>query len=170
MQHTESKTFIPEEKIREIRESISIIGVVSDYVNLKKKGSNYQGLCPFHQEKTPSFSVNESKNFFYCFGCHESGDVFSFLMKKENISFYEAAKQLAEISAKEFKTRVSTIGPDVIAQIAKAGPELQAQLLKGLGIKSVLITDGKNPLNLFSTAKGLIGDGNPEPETEKFIK
>lgn len=82
----------------------------------------------------------------------------------------DRAKQLAEISAEEFKTRVSTIGPDVIAQIAKAGPELQAQLLKGLGIKSVLITDGKNPLNLFSTAKGLIGDGNPEPETEKFIK
>jgi DNA primase len=82
MQSTGSKTFIPEEKIREIRESVSIIGVISDYVSLKKKGANHQGLCPFHQEKTPSFSVNENKNFFYCFGCHESGDVFSFLMKK----------------------------------------------------------------------------------------
>lgn len=95
MQSTGSNTFIPEEKIREIRESVSIIGVISDYVSLKKKGANYQGLCPFHQEKTPSFSVNENKNFFYCFGCHESGDVFSFLMKKENISFNEAAKLLA---------------------------------------------------------------------------
>ena len=96
MQSTGSKTFIPEEKIREIRESVSIIGVISDYVSLKKKGANYQGLCPFHQEKTPSFSVNENKNFFYCFGCHESGDVFSFLMKKESLSFNEAAKMLAE--------------------------------------------------------------------------
>ena len=95
MLNTGSKTFIPEEKIREIRESVSIIGVISDYVNLKKKGANYQGLCPFHQEKTPSFSVNEDKNFFYCFGCHASGDVFSFLMKKENISFNEAARLLA---------------------------------------------------------------------------
>ncbi len=95
MQSTGSKTFIPEEKIREIRESVSIIGVISDYLSLKKKGANHQGLCPFHQEKTPSFSVNENKNFFYCFGCHESGDVFSFLMKKESISFNEAAKLLA---------------------------------------------------------------------------
>ncbi len=95
MLNTGSKTFIPEEKIREIRESVSIIGVISDYVSLKKKGVNYQGLCPFHQEKTPSFSVNEDKNFFYCFGCHVSGDVFSFLMKKENISFNEAARLLA---------------------------------------------------------------------------
>jgi len=95
MLNTGSKTFIPEEKIREIRESVSIIGVISDYVNLKKKGVNYQGLCPFHQEKTPSFSVNEDKNFFYCFGCHASGDVFTFLMKKENISFNEAARLLA---------------------------------------------------------------------------
>ncbi len=95
MQNNGTKLFIPEEKIREIRDSVSIVGVISDYVSLKKKGANYQGLCPFHQEKTPSFSVNESKNFFYCFGCHESGDVFSFLMKKENISFNETARQLA---------------------------------------------------------------------------
>jgi len=95
MLNTGSNTFIPEEKIREIRASVSIVGVISDYVSLKKKGANYQGLCPFHQEKTPSFSVNEEKKFFYCFGCHASGDVFTFLMKQENISFNEAVKLLA---------------------------------------------------------------------------
>lgn len=98
MLNTGSNTFIPEEKIREIRASVSIVGVISDYVSLKKKGANYQGLCPFHQEKTASFSVNEEKNFFYCFGCHASGDVFTFLMKQENISFSEAAKILARRS------------------------------------------------------------------------
>jgi len=88
--------FIPEDTIREIRETCSIVEVVSGYVSLKKAGANYQGLCPFHNEKTPSFTVNESKKFFYCFGCGASGDVFSFLMKHDKISFQEAARLLAK--------------------------------------------------------------------------
>ncbi|MEI6125500.1 MAG: CHC2 zinc finger domain-containing protein, partial [Pseudomonadota bacterium] len=67
--------FIPDEKIREIRETCSIVEVISDYVSLKKIGVNYKGLCPFHGEKTPSFFVNEDKKFFHCFGCGLSGDV-----------------------------------------------------------------------------------------------
>ena len=73
-----ASTFISEEKIREIREACSITAVVSDYISLKKIGANYRGLCPFHQEKTPSFFVNEDRKIFTCFGCGEKGDVFTF--------------------------------------------------------------------------------------------
>ena len=87
---------IPEEAIRSIRESCSIVDVISDYVSLKKTGINHRGLCPFHSEKTPSFFVNESRQSFYCFGCSEHGDVFTFLMKRETMSFLEAVRHLAQ--------------------------------------------------------------------------
>lgn len=86
---------IPDEAIRTIRESCSIVDVISDYVSLKKTGRNHRGLCPFHSEKTPSFFVNEGRRTFYCFGCGEHGDVFTFLMKRENMSFAEAVRHLA---------------------------------------------------------------------------
>lgn len=79
----------------QVRNSADIVEVVSGYVALKKRGRNYWGCCPFHGEKTPSFSVNAEKNMFYCFGCHEGGDVFKFIMKSENCSFSEAVKLLA---------------------------------------------------------------------------
>ncbi len=88
--------FIPEETIREIRETCSIVEVISQYVSLKKVGRNHKGLCPFHNEKTPSFVVSEDKNFFHCFGCGASGDVFSFLMKHDGLNFQEAVKILAD--------------------------------------------------------------------------
>jgi DNA primase len=92
----EVSKFISEEKIKEIRENCSIIEVISDYVSLKKIGVNYRGLCPFHNEKTPSFFVNDERKFFNCFGCGTRGDVFTFLMKQENLSFQETAKLLAK--------------------------------------------------------------------------
>jgi DNA primase len=95
MQETTAQ-FIPDEKIREIRETSSIVEVISDFIALKKVGINYKGLCPFHNEKTPSFYVNDIKRFFHCFGCGTSGDVFAFLMKHDNLSFAEAARQLAK--------------------------------------------------------------------------
>src|SRR6266498_2149974 len=74
-----------------------IVRVVGDYVSLKKAGAqNYSGLCPFHKEKTPSFNVNSVKQFYYCFGCHASGDVFSFVQKIENITFPEAIRAVAQ--------------------------------------------------------------------------
>jgi DNA primase len=88
--------FIPEDRLTEIRERINIVDLVSNYVNIKRIGKNYVGLCPFHSEKTPSFNVSEDKQMFYCFGCGVGGNVFTFLMKYENISFLEAAKSLAE--------------------------------------------------------------------------
>ena len=89
-------TFIPDEKITEIRASCSLVAVISGYVNLTKAGINYKGLCPFHEEKTPSFVVSEAKKIFHCFGCGASGDVFTFLMKYEHLSFQNAVRQLAQ--------------------------------------------------------------------------
>jgi DNA primase len=86
---------IPEEKIAEVKERAGIVEVVSDYLSLKKSGANYQGLCPFHGEKTPSFSVNQARGFFHCFGCGENGNVITFVMKMEGLSFPEAVKLLA---------------------------------------------------------------------------
>lgn len=78
-----------------VRSTANIVEVISSYVTLKKRGHNYWGCCPFHGEKTPSFAVNPSKNMFYCFGCHEGGDIFKFIMKSENCGFVDALKLLA---------------------------------------------------------------------------
>lgn len=87
---------IPESKIEEIRNSISIVDVISEYVQLRKRGKNYIGLCPFHTEKTPSFTVTEEKQIFHCFGCHAGGNVFKFLMDYKKISFVESIQEIAE--------------------------------------------------------------------------
>ncbi len=88
-------SFIPNDKISEIKNSADLVDVVSEVVLLKKTGKNYLGLCPFHSEKTPSFTVSPEKQIFYCFGCGAGGTVFSFLMKQEGISFPDAARSLA---------------------------------------------------------------------------
>ena len=87
---------IKQEKITEIRDRASIVEVISDYVTLKKAGRNYQGLCPFHGEKTPSFTVSEEKGIFHCFGCQAGGSVFHFLMKYDQLSFPEAVERVAK--------------------------------------------------------------------------
>ena len=87
---------IPEEKITEIRERASIVEVISDFVSLKKSGKNYLGLCPFHSERTPSFTVNEEKKIFHCFGCGAGGNIFNFLMQTSHLTFPEALKELAK--------------------------------------------------------------------------
>ena len=87
--------FIPEEVVEEVRLRTDVVEVISDYVSLQRKGKNYWGLCPFHSENTPSFTVNPEKQMFYCFGCNIGGNIFSFVMKKENWSFVESVKHLA---------------------------------------------------------------------------
>ncbi|MDD6351896.1 MAG: DNA primase [Lachnospiraceae bacterium] len=84
-----------DEIIEEVREKNDILDVIGQYVHLERRGSTYFGLCPFHSEKTPSFSVTPSKGMYYCFGCHKGGNVFTFLMEKENMSFPEAVEELA---------------------------------------------------------------------------
>jgi DNA primase len=85
-----------QELIQEIREKNDIVAVISEYVTLRRSGRSLLGLCPFHSEKTSSFNVNEEKQFYYCFGCSQGGDVFSFIMKKEGLEFFEAARRLAD--------------------------------------------------------------------------
>ena len=85
----------------EVKDRVDIVDVISDYVNLKKSGKNYKGLCPFHQEKTPSFTVNPANQFYHCFGCGAGGDVFSFLMEIEHITFFESLKMAAERAGME---------------------------------------------------------------------
>jgi DNA primase len=87
---------IPEELIEQIRGSNDIVDVVGEYVQLKKQGRNYFGLCPFHGEKSPSFSVTQEKQIFHCFGCGKGGNVITFLMEMESFTFYEAIKHLAD--------------------------------------------------------------------------
>ena len=88
--------YYSEELIEEVRSRNDIVDVISGYVRLQKKGSSYFGLCPFHNEKSPSFSVSRQKQMYYCFGCGAGGNVFTFLMEYENFSFVEAMKYLAD--------------------------------------------------------------------------
>lgn len=86
----------PGDFLQKVRDNTNILDVVGSYVSLKKKGKRYWACCPFHQEKTPSFSVSQEDGLYYCFGCHAGGDVFSFVEKMENLSFTEAVERLAE--------------------------------------------------------------------------
>lgn len=86
----------PEEVIEEVKNSSDVYSVISYYVNLKRRGNTYVGLCPFHSEKTPSFAVNPNKQIFHCFGCGVGGNVITFIMKIENLGFKEAVEFLAE--------------------------------------------------------------------------
>ncbi|MBR3538513.1 MAG: DNA primase, partial [Eubacterium sp.] len=89
--------FYPQEVVDEVISRNDILDVISSYLgNLKRAGSNYTCCCPFHNERTPSFSVSRSKQMFYCFGCHEGGNVIGFVMKYEHFGFQEALKMLAD--------------------------------------------------------------------------
>jgi DNA primase len=94
---------IAEEKVNEIRQAVEIVDVIGDYVQLKKQGRNFFGLCPFHGENSPSFSVSPDKQIYHCFGCGAGGNVFSFLMDIDGLSFQEAAVKLAERANIELK-------------------------------------------------------------------
>ncbi len=87
---------IPEQKIEEIRNAADIVDIISGQLHLRKRGKNFVGLCPFHQEKTPSFTVSEDKQIYHCFGCGAGGNVFKFLMELKNISFVEAVEEIAD--------------------------------------------------------------------------
>src|SRR5919206_4665724 len=86
---------IPDEVIAQIRDAADIVAVIGQHVQLRRAGTSWKGLCPFHGEKTPSFNVVPAKQFFHCFGCQKSGDAFTFVMELEGKSFVEAAEQLA---------------------------------------------------------------------------
>jgi DNA primase len=102
------KGLIPDDIIEEIKTKADIVELVSEYVTLKKAGRNFLGLCPFHKEKTPSFTVSRDKQMFYCFGCGEGGHVFTFLMKMSNMTFPEAARHLARKTGTVIPERAMT--------------------------------------------------------------
>lgn len=97
--------YYEEDFVEEVRRRNDIVDIISSYVNLKRGGSNYVGLCPFHNEKTASFSVSPGKQMYYCFGCGVGGNVFTFLMEYENLTFVEALEQLAERAGMELPAK-----------------------------------------------------------------
>lgn len=111
---------IPQETIENIRRQTNIVDVIGQYVQLKKSGKNYLGLCPFHNEKTPSFSVAEDKQIFHCFGCGKGGNVFSFVQEIEGLSFPESVERVAELSdlnlSFEINSKPQTLSPKVLEE------------------------------------------------------
>src|SRR5690625_3737466 len=109
-------TEIPEDIIENIRQENDIVDVIEEYVQLKKQGKNHFGLCPFHEEKTPSFSVTKEKQIFHCFGCGKGGNVFSFIMEVENMTYIETVQFLARranITLSNVRATGSTYSPEV---------------------------------------------------------
>lgn len=111
---------IPQETIENIRKQTNIVDIVGQYVQLKKSGKNYVGLCPFHNEKTPSFSVAEDKQIFHCFGCGKGGNVFSFIQEIEGLHFPEAVERVADLSSIEVSFNLSnqpqTLSPRILEE------------------------------------------------------
>ncbi|MCI5937566.1 MAG: DNA primase [Eubacterium sp.] len=129
--------YYEEDFVEQVRQQNDIVDIISSYVNLKRGGSNYVGLCPFHNEKTASFSVSPAKQMYYCFGCGAGGNVFTFLMEYENLTFVEALEQLAERAGLELpkggnsaEDRKRRDLRDTILQINKMAANYYFQCLK----------------------------------------
>jgi DNA primase len=138
---------IPDEIIQQIRDRVDIVDLVSRHVTLKQAGRSYKGLCPFHNEKTPSFNVNPDREAFYCFGCQEGGNALTFLMKVEGLTFPEAARALAAEVGIEIPETVS--GESGISEkIFAANDVAQATYRSGLASPS-------NPAAAYLERRGL---------------
>ena len=98
-------SLIPEPVLEQIRQSNDVVEVIGSYFPLKRAGANFRALCPFHKEKTPSFNVNPQKQIWHCFGCGAGGDVFTFVMKYENLEFVAAVRRLAERAGIKLRVR-----------------------------------------------------------------
>ena len=146
-----------DEIIDDVRQSNDIVDVISQYVRLKRSGRNYFGLCPFHNEKSPSFSVSPEKQIFHCFGCGVGGNVFTFLTKIEGINFVEAVQLLAERANIQLPTEINYVKTPEEAlkeanvcfiftewnEIKSLRPEVYKNLMK-----TPLVYDGRNIYNL----------------------
>ncbi len=142
---------IPKDKIEEVRERASIVQVISEYLPLTKRGHNHVGLCPFHSEKTPSFTVSEEKKIFYCFGCNATGNVITFIMKKEGMEFPEAVRSLAKwygITINEFKKEVPDERETIYAALKAAAEYFMLELR----------TPGGAPAREYLKARGMTGE------------
>lgn len=140
---------IPQEVINEINDKSSMVDIVSNYTTLKNSGGQYMGLCPFHSEKSPSFSVNEEKKLFYCFGCHKGGTLFQFLMEIESLNFVETVKYLGEKCGVEVPDDHSPAERDSVSALY----ELYDRVSKSFNYLLTQSPSGKQALN-YLTARG----------------
>lgn len=129
--------------VQRIKDSADIVEVVSDYVHLVRRGANYMGLCPFHNERTPSFSVNKSKNFCYCFSCHKGGSPINFIIEKEGVSYHEALLQLAKKYGIEVRERELT-DEEREKQTRREGMLVVNEWAKNYFISNLEKEEGKN--------------------------
>jgi len=130
--------------LEEIKSKIDIVDFISEYINLSKTGQNYRALCPFHPEKTPSFFVSPSKQIFHCFGCGKGGDVLSFLMEYEKLSFIEALSILATKAGIEFqinKSSTYSISKDKLYRIYEIATEIYSKKLSESQIAQKYLTE-----------------------------
>ena len=132
--------------IIELKNRVNIVDFINQYVSLKKSGSSFQGLCPFHHEKTPSFKVFENRQTFHCFGCNESGDIFSFIMKIEHMSFYEAVNFLAEKEGISIDKNFKNSNND---DLIKKELYILYKDIANLYYKMLLSSEGNTGLNYF---------------------
>ncbi|MDD4003715.1 MAG: DNA primase [Elusimicrobiaceae bacterium] len=140
-------------QIETIRERVDIVDVIREYVpSLKKAGRTYKARCPFHNEKTPSFTVNQDKGMFYCFGCQSGGDVFAFVMKIENIPFNEAAEKLAKRAGIEWQQDSRTLGPE---QKERLEIKKTLDFAAGFFHKTLLETAAAGPARDYLAKRGL---------------
>lgn len=146
---------IPQNLVEEIREHVNIVDVVSPYVQLKKQGRNLFGKCPFHEERTPSFSVNEEKQIFHCFSCGRGGNAFSFLMEIENLSFPQAVAKIAPQAGVDLDESYLDNDQDVqVDPEVKALRELYAEATKLYHHLLVNTASGEEALT-YLTSRGL---------------
>ncbi len=155
--------YIPEEKVSEILNTSDIVDVISESVILKKSGRNFFGLCPFHSEKTPSFSVNAGKQIFHCFGCSAGGNVLSYVMKYHGITFPEAAKMMAR------KYNIS-IDSKEIDPAKRKQLHLKENLFRLNKTVMTVYSDGLNRSNGGEVAKQYLKSRGISDDTIKFFK
>lgn len=142
--------------IAEVKERIDLVEIVSDYVVLQKKGKEFSGLCPFHDEKTPSFTVNPVKQVYYCFGCGEGGGAIKFLMQIGKQSFREAVLNLAQ----RYQIPIKTLAPELQEEIKKE-ISTKEQLYEILAVAtnfyqhSLLEKEGENALKYLEEKRKL---------------
>ena len=150
-----------EDVVARVKEQADIVRIIGEHVSLKKSGARYLGCCPFHSEKTPSFSVHPAKQFYYCFGCGESGDVFSFLMKYNNLDFPAALKELAQRCGIQLPERPLSREQTRRASLRKQMLELNSRVA-AIYRKTLLASSVGEPARRYLTKRGLsdkIGEG-----------
>jgi len=156
---------IPSEIIEQIKNENDIVDVISDYITLKKSGKNYKSLCPFHQEKTPSFYVSPEYQMYHCFGCGASGNVISFVMEYEKMDFIDAVKLLADRAGIKIRFQGTAVQERIIQLNARAAEILHRQLYSDVGNTALKYLNNRN-INKNIIEEFILGYS---PDEEKFL-